>query len=180
VWKKIAPLLVALSVALNVAFISVWVVLEVRTHRVADATHNEEIWCPLHRRLNVTDEQWQRIEPRIAEFFRQVRAICAEINRLQSELIDLIAADEPHRQDIAAKQEEIRTVQQRMQQLVIEQLLAEKELLSPEQEKELFEMLRRRGACAWPCLKTGTSDAEPDVPAPQNKDFHQPGTQKGE
>jgi len=158
-WKKIAPMLVVLSVALNVAFIGVWAVHTARAHWPAERPDDDgAVWCPLHRRLNVTDRQWQRIEPRLAAFRRDSQSRRREISRLRGEMIDLIAADEPDRQAIAAKQEEIRAGQQRMQKLVIEHLLAEKEVLTPEQGKELFEMLRRRSACPGPGRMMGLSD----------------------
>ncbi len=172
-WKKIAPLLVVLSVALNIAFISVWAVHAARTHWPTDAAGDSEMWCPLHRRLNVTDEQWQRIEPRITEFRARSQTICAELNRLRTELIDLIASDDPDRQAIAAKQEEILAGQRKMQQLVIEHLLAEKEALTPQQQEELFNLFRRRSGCtAHPMV--GLSQAESGT-APREHPHH-PGT----
>jgi Spy/CpxP family protein refolding chaperone len=171
-WKKIAPLLIVLSVALNAAFIGVWAVQAIRLHW--PATHvEEEVWCPLHRQLKVTHEQWRQIEPRLAVFRRDSQALCKQINELRSQMIDLIAGGEPDRQAIAAKQEKIRAGQQRMQQLVIGQLLAEKEVLTADQQKELFDMLRKRSGCAGPGRMLGLSDtaadnqtSEPDV----NKD----------
>ena len=171
-WKKIAPLLIVLSVALNVAFIGVWVVHAARAHWFVDETRDAEMWCPLHRRLNVTDEQWQRIEPRIAEFRRRSQAICAEMNRSRTELIDLIAADEPDRQAIAVKQEQIRAGQQQMQRLVVEHLLAEKEVLTADQQKELFDLIRQRGACHGPSRMMGLSGMNPDAPGTPHKRSH--------
>jgi Spy/CpxP family protein refolding chaperone len=168
-WKKIAPLLIVLSVALNIAFIGVWAVHTARRHWLVDGTGGSEMWCPLHRRLNVTDEQWKQIEPRIAEFRRRSQAICAEMNRSRTELIDLIAADEPDRQVIAAKQEQIRAGQQRMQQLVIEHLLAEKEVLTAEQQRELFDLIRQRSACHGPGRMMGLSGMNPDAPGTQHE-----------
>ncbi len=163
-WKKIAPLLVVLSVALNIAFISVWAVHAIRGHwlgrgRCGRGDAEDSPWCPLHRRLDVTDEQRRQLEPRLAEFRRRSQAICAEMNRSRRELIDLIAAAEPDRQAIAAKQEEIRAGQRRMQQLVVEHLLAEKEVLSAEQQKELFDLIRRRSACHGPGRMMGLPEA---------------------
>jgi Spy/CpxP family protein refolding chaperone len=172
-WKKIAPLLIVLSVALNIAFIGVWAVHATWAHWCADGTYHGEVWCPLHRRLKVTDEQWRQIEPRIAEFRRRSQAICAEMNRLRTELIDLIAADEPDRQAIAARQEQIRAGQQQMQELVVEHLLAEKEALTPQQQEELFNLLRRRSGCAGHPMM-GLSEAESGT-APREHPHH-PGT----
>jgi len=163
-WKKIAPLLVVLSVALNLAFISVWAVRAVRAHWLIGTADNKGIWCPLHRRLDVTDEQWRRIEPRIAEFRARSQAICADMNRLRTGLIDLIAADEPNRQAIAARQEQIRAGQQQMQQLIVEHLLAEKEVLTAEQQKELFDLIRERSACHGPGRMMGLPETDSDAP----------------
>jgi len=176
-WKKIVPLLVILSVALNIAFIGVWAVHAVRTHWPVEESRDSEVWCPLHRMLNVTDEQWQRIEPRIAEFRRRARAICADMSRSRTELIDLIAADHPDRQAIAAKQEQIRAGQQRMQQLVIEHLLAEKQVLTAEQQKELFDLIRQRSACHGPgrmMLLPGANVDGPGTPDGHAHDHNTP------
>ena len=169
-WKKTAPMLVVLSVGLNVAFIGVWAVHTARAHWSAERPDDGgKVWCPLHRQLNVTDEQWRQIEPRLAAFRRDSQSRRQEIGRLRGEMIDLIAADEPDRQAIAAKQEEIRAGQRQMQQLVIEHLLAEKEVLTAEQEKELFEMLRRRSACAGPGRMMGFSATTDDHGSTQHQ-----------
>jgi len=162
-WKKIAPMLVVLSLALNAAFIGVWGVHAVRAHWSAERPEDGgAVGCPLHRRLNVTDEQWRQIEPRLAAFRRDSQSRRREIGRLRGEMIDLIAAERPDRQAMAAKHEEIRAGQRQMQQMVIEHLLAEKEVLTAEQEKELFEMLRRRSACPGPGRMMGFSATADD------------------
>jgi len=153
-WKKIVPLLIILSVALNLAFVGVWAAHSIRGRWFGrgpcrTGTGHSEINCPLHRRLGATPEQWKRIEPRVAEFRKSSQEICAEGMRKRGEMIDLVAAPEPDREAIAAKQEDILDGQRRMQQLVIEHLLAEKEVLTPAQQKELFDLLRRR-SCGGP------------------------------
>ena len=152
-WKKIAPLLIVLSVALNIAVVAVWAAHAIRGHwitsdRCGHRDGPEGVWCPLHRRLNVTDEQWQRLEPRVLQFRRDSQALCQEVTRKRGELIDLVASPQGDRQAIAAKQEEILAGQRQMQQLVIEHLLAEKEVLTPGQQKDLFDLLRGRSGCA--------------------------------
>ncbi len=156
-WKKIAPLLIVLSVALNVAFLGIWGVRVASPLLAADLKHGGEIWCPLHRRLNVTAEQWQQIEPRFTEFRRRSQTLSADMNRLRTELIDLIAIDEPDRQAIAAKQKQIRNGQEQMQQLVVEHLLAEKEVLTTAQQKTLFDLIRQRSVCEGPGRMMGVS-----------------------
>ena len=105
----------------------------------------------------MTAEQWQQIEPGLDEFRRKSQSLCADMNRLRGELIDLIAIDEPDRQAIAAKQEAIRAGQQQMQQLVVEHLLAEKEMLTTPQQKALFGLIRQRSVCEGPGRMMGVS-----------------------
>lgn len=171
-WKKTAPLLILLSVALNSAFISVWAVHAARMHWPIDTADDKGIWCPLHRRLDVTDEQWRRIEPRITEFRTRSQTICADLNRLRTEMIDLIGSDNPDRDAIAAKQVEIRAGQQRMQELVVEHLLAEKEMLTVEQQKELFDLIRQRSACRGPGRLMGLSGGDSDIQGTRHEHSH--------
>ena len=74
-WKRTAPLLVILSIALNLAFIGVWAA-HAAASRLSrgdvsygpDAGGNGAMWCPLHRKLGATDQQWRQIEPKLTEF----------------------------------------------------------------------------------------------------------------
>lgn len=152
-WKKIAPLLIVLSVALNVAFVGVWAVHAAGAHwgGHAPCDHGDVtagIWCPLHRQLGISQEQWKQIEPRLVEFQKTSQAICQDVSGKRLELIDLMTAAQPDQAAISAKQEEIFAGQRKMQELVIEQLLAEKRVLTPRQQQELLDLLRQRSGCA--------------------------------
>ena len=119
-----------------------------------DRTYDGEVWCPLHRELGVTNEQWQRLEPRLAQFHQTAQAVCRQTQAKRAELVDLIAAG-TDRTAIAARQEEILAGQRRMQELVIEQLRAEKEVLTAEQQRKLFDMIRAHSGCTGPALLRG-------------------------
>jgi len=168
--RKYASLLIVLSVALNVGFAGVWAAQMVAGHWPAWEGYGHRdgsgaVWCPLHRKLDVTDEQWRRLEPRLAQFRQASQTVCQETQRKRAELIDLVAAG-MGRTEIAAKQEEILAGQRQMQGPVIEQLLAEKEVLTVEQQKELFDMIRRHSGCIGPALMRGNL-GEPSQPFSQ-------------
>jgi len=148
-WKKIAPLLIMLSMALNFAFAGIWAVHAVRAAqwRSTSKLRPGGVWCPLHRRLNVTEEQWREIEPRLADFQQAAGDVREDVTRLHLQFLDLIAAAEPDRETLRAKQDEILAGQRRMQELVIEHLLSQKKILTPVQQRELFDMMRRRSHC---------------------------------
>ncbi len=151
-WKEAKPYVIVASVALNMAFVAMWIThaapigmpLE-DSDRIAD---QQAIWCPLHRELEVTEEQWAKIEPRLQEFQAAVGELRRQTGAKRAEVIDLIAAENPDLDGILAKQAEILATKQRIQRLVAEHLLAEKQVLTPEQQRQLFAMLRNRTSCA--------------------------------
>ncbi|MBN2579670.1 MAG: periplasmic heavy metal sensor [Pirellulales bacterium] len=150
--KHAKLLLLILSVALNVAFVGVWLV-----HLAAARTDYDQdrctpgdgssIWCPLHRELNVTPEQWSRIEPLLRAFRTEADEICRQMTDLRSEIIDLLATPDTDMAAVKAAQEDVLAGQRKIQELVISQLTAEKEILTPRQQSRLFEMLRNRTGC---------------------------------
>jgi Spy/CpxP family protein refolding chaperone len=150
-WKQVAPLLIAMSLAMNAAVAGTWGFMAIKSRWPIQAPNaSQTVWSPLHRQLNVTEVQWRRLEPEVRAFQARAEAVCEELSRLRSELLGLIAADAPAHQAIAAKQAEIHKEQERMQELVIEHLLVEKAMLTPVQQDELFRMMRERGACSGP------------------------------
>jgi Spy/CpxP family protein refolding chaperone len=151
-WKKSRPYLIVASVALNMAFVAMWIAhaapLQPGPEESGARAAEESIWCPLHRELKVTDEQWAKIEPRLRDFQASVGDLCQQTDTMRSEVIDLIAADKPDVDAIYARQDEILATKRQIQRLVVDHLLAEKEVLTPEQQQQLFTMLRDRTGCA--------------------------------
>ncbi|MFP4193298.1 MAG: Spy/CpxP family protein refolding chaperone [Candidatus Hydrogenedentota bacterium] len=145
--KKFLPLVTLFSVALNVAFVSIWAAHVLEASRPADITEERQgVWCPLHRELNVTSAQWRQLEPQIHAFHERTDTVREDLAQLRSELIDLLADDDPDKNAIAAKQERIRRAQKQMQEIVTEHLLTQKDILTSEQEERLFHMMHERNA----------------------------------
>ena len=155
--------LVVLSAALNISFVAVWLAHaaasrhEFAKSRVAPQQETS-VWCPLHRQLDVDQQQWQEIEPRLKEFQASVSELSQRVDQLRSDVIDLVAGEEPKLETIHARQEEILATKREIQRLVISHLLAEKEVLAPDQLKQLFEMLRNRTGCASPPMSAHSSE----------------------
>jgi Spy/CpxP family protein refolding chaperone len=147
-WRKATVYLVLASLGLNLAFVGVWVAHAWPALAAGEMPLEPAIWCPLHRALEVSPQQWAEIEPRLCEFQAAVGELCSHIDLVRSEVIDLIAAEEPDLDAIHAKQEEILATKRQIQRLVVEHLLAEKEVLTSEQQQRLFAMLRDRTGCA--------------------------------
>jgi Spy/CpxP family protein refolding chaperone len=145
-WLKARPLLLVLSLALNGAFIASFA-----SQALFAVSSKQEIGdscCPLLRQgLGATEAEWQRLEPRLAEFRKSCRKLCRKIEGSRRELIELIAAADTKPQALRAKQDEILAGQRQMQELVVEHLLATKKFLTPQQQRVLFDLIRTHCVC---------------------------------
>jgi Spy/CpxP family protein refolding chaperone len=151
-WRQIKPALVLLSIALNMAFLGVWLtyaaVSRVESNeKRCEPGDSATVWCPLHRQLNVSAEQWKEIEPRLRAFRASADEVCRQISELRKGIIEQLASPDPDLDAIKAKQGEILAGQRTMQGLVIDQLMAEKRVLTAEQQQRLFQMLRSGTGC---------------------------------
>ena len=154
--------LVVLSVGLNISFVAVWLAHAAASrHELAKPSvqpqQETSVWCPLHRQLDVDQQQWQDIEPRLKEFQASVSELSRRVDQLRSDVINMVASEEPELETIHARQEEILATKREIQRLVISHLLAEKEVLAPDQQKQLFELLRNRTGCAGPPMSEQSS-----------------------
>lgn len=147
-WNKLRKPFFALSVGLNLAFIAVWLV-----HSLSVPGDTESLSCvaidnavpsALHREIGVTVEEWQKIEPWVQDFREKAVNQRQKISSIRGQLMDLLIMQKVDQADIREKQEEILEGQRMMQNLVIEHLLMEKELLSPEHGKRLMQSLQRQ------------------------------------
>jgi hypothetical protein len=130
-----------------VAFVGVWLAyaagsrIESNEERCVPGD-SQTVWCPLHRQLNVSADQWKEIEPRLRAFRASADEICRQNNELRRAIIGELAVPNPNLDTIKAKQGQILAGQRKMQGLVIDQLMTEKKVLTAEQQQRFFDMLR--------------------------------------
>ena len=153
-WRRIRLLAIILSVSLNIAFVAVWAMRAVPilskscNPAVCMKDNTGKIWCPLHRALGTTEEQWRTLEPIQSWYRAESQSVCRDVNRLRAEMIDLLAMPDANRDSIRLKQDQIIDAQRKMQDLTIEHLLSEKQVLSAAQRDTLFSRMKRGDGCA--------------------------------
>jgi Spy/CpxP family protein refolding chaperone len=148
--RAFVAILIALSVGLNIAFITGWAVSNWSAWRPwsgppqgpTASTSPDEIWHPMHRRLGIGRGRWQRLEPKVRRFYEDIQPIQRRINDRRRELIDLLSKPQPNREAIETKQQQILDQQAKMQDRVVQQLLTEKQALTQAQQRQLFNLLR--------------------------------------
>lgn len=141
---KAKTLLVLLSVTLNVAFVAGWGWRAIRPAPESSAGSPCASALSLHQHLDLTPEQRRELEPRLEQFRKETAATFTQLNRERNELLELLAAPEPNRELIRAKQQEIQADQRQCQERLIAHILAEKQALSPDQQRKYFDLLRQQ------------------------------------
>jgi len=152
-WSRLLRPVFVLSVSLNMAFIAVWLSHAAPRWMAAmdtskGAVDNADVSSSLHRELGVTPEQWNNIQPVIEAFREKAKAQRRTMGALRDQLMDLLAAPRVEETTIRAKQEDILSEQRKMQDLVLQLLLKEKEILTPKQQQTLFKAIHQQCICA--------------------------------
>lgn len=149
-WRgRFLRLAVILSVCLNAAFIITWMVHASGFHRTIFERfslmpmHAESI-PDLYRDLRLTPDQWKRLETRAQAFHRYAGAEQKTIVAGQKRLLDLLETETAEGRAIRLVRTDIIDGKARLQGLVIDHILSLKGELTPEQQRKMFSMLRRK------------------------------------
>jgi hypothetical protein len=149
--RSIYGFFIVCSLTLNVAFLGIWLTHSIpslfKEHHCA-AGSKELRKCPLQAALALSDSQWVRIEPRIKAFRESSAVVYKEITDSRAALIDELEKPHPDSTAMSICRERIQAGQNKMQILVVSHILDEKSMLTSEQQKRFFKMMRVNMACS--------------------------------
>ncbi len=92
--------------------------------------------------IELTEDQKRQVEEIRKGFLPEVAEVRQALRQKRLELSDLLFAEDPDMQAIEAKSMDISNLQRELEKKVIDHILQEKELLSPEQEKHFYAVIR--------------------------------------
>lgn len=92
--------------------------------------------------IDLTDEQKGQVEEIRRSFLPEVAGVRQSLRRKRLELSDLLFAEHPDMQAIEAGSMDISKLQTELEKKVIDHILQEKELLTPEQKKQFYAVIR--------------------------------------
>jgi len=92
--------------------------------------------------IALTDEQKRQVEDIRRDFLPKVEGIRQSLRDNRLKLNDLLFAESPDMTSIAKKSNKISDLQSKLEQEVIDHILQEKELLSPEQKRAFYQVIR--------------------------------------
>ena len=92
--------------------------------------------------IALTDNQKQEVEEIRRDFLPKVAGIRQALRQNRLELNDLLFVEPPDMQAIEGKSRDISNLQTQLEKEVIDHILQEKELLSPEQKRQFYDVIR--------------------------------------
>ena len=92
--------------------------------------------------IKLNERQKEQVEEIRKDFLPRVAGIRQSLRQRRIELNDLLFAETPDMQAIAIKSGDISKLQTKLEKEVIEHILQEKELLSPEQKRQFYDVIR--------------------------------------
>ncbi len=92
--------------------------------------------------ITLTEEQKRQVEDIRRDFLPKVEGIRQALRQKRLQLNDLLFTEKPDMKSISEKSNEISALQAKLEREVIDHILQEKELLSPEQKKEFYQVIR--------------------------------------
>lgn len=98
----------------------------------------------LHRELALSDTQAEQMKVLKESFHSDANPIRTVLRTKREQLLQLLTAAESDRAKIGSVQSEIDSLQAELQKLVIDHLLDEKRILTPEQQSRFFSIIRER------------------------------------
>jgi Spy/CpxP family protein refolding chaperone len=138
--------LLIISLAFNVGFGATYGVRTYSPAPASDAKTDGDLSPRLmiYDELELSEAQREELEQINRDLLEQINAIRKQMFEARRALADLIIADETDQDAIERHLDEMSDIQRRMQQLVVEHLLLERQLLGPEQRARFDDMIQRR------------------------------------
>lgn len=140
--KNLIILAIIFSVVLNIGFIGTYCLQKAGLHPLKLVHTNHKRF--LYEELNLSPEQLAEFEPGRNRFHTYLDLQSKTIQAGQIELISLLAENPPDRKAIDTKHEKIQNLQRQMQTRVIDHFFEESRILTPEQRKKFFALIKGR------------------------------------
>lgn len=155
--KRMSILIIlGISVGLNIAFAASFIlntpILRQPSQFGRQPTNGgepnkEDVWCNLHRELDVSQEQWEKLEPVMRRFQENAARQRKRIRALRANIFASLQKDDVKREKIQDLQRRLRKAQAKMQDLVLDHILQEKKVLTKRQTQQFMELLDNRIQC---------------------------------
>jgi Spy/CpxP family protein refolding chaperone len=149
--KMLFGFIMACSLVLNIAFVAMWLAHAVPRHFMkpcqygcAESRHQK---CPMQKALSLNDSQWTKLHPAIESIRETSSGLYRELAKDRMTLVNELEKNPTDSAALSACKERIIACQKNIQGLVINHILEEKKMLTPEQQRRFFSAIRGNMSC---------------------------------
>jgi len=139
------------SLVLNIAFIAMWLTHAaprfMMTHQSCRVDKADCQKCPLYKTLALSDSQWSVLRPHVEAYRHLADSLLRELSAAREALITELARTPTDTAALTMCRERILNGQRKMQEQVVANVLAQKAVLTPEQQQRFIETVRNSMAC---------------------------------
>jgi hypothetical protein len=150
--KMLFGFIVVCSLVLNVAFVTMWMVHAVPRHFMKHCQYGSEETlhgkCPLQNALSLSDSQCTLLHPGIKSIRETTSGLYRELAKNRMALVDELEKTPIDSAALFTCRQHIITCQGNIQALVVNHLLEEKKMLTPEQQRRFFDAIRSNMSCS--------------------------------
>ena len=153
--KKLSSIILAFSLALNVAFVSVWAYHRFyvypkiqRKPRMGwrgrwDRDHDDDDRGPRMLR-DLSESQKERLGEARRELAQQVGRAHVKVGKTREKLFALLDEPEPDRKEIQQCVEDLNEARAEIPRATVDHILKLRQILTPEQQEQLLDMMREQ------------------------------------
>ena len=149
--KFLFRFIIACSLVLNVAFLTMWLTHAVPRFLMAQRFCKADTFdcgkCPLHQALALSDSQWNVLRPGVETYRKTVDSLQREIANARELLLNELEKTPADTAGLVMLRERILDGQRRMQERVVANVLEQKAVLTTEQQRRFIEMVRSGMGC---------------------------------
>ncbi|GEM_PF-5950773 len=132
------------SIALNVILISALAIYFLFAVILLPHEPPQRDWLEFYfEELNISEEQWEELRPLVESYRENWTKKCMEITHYRRELLTRLE----HNQPIDELLNRVVEGQREMQEIVLNHIDSQRPILTDEQERRYFEILRRHTSC---------------------------------
>lgn len=139
--QKLLILGLVLSIAINVGFLTT-AAYHSWERTTGEAHHKDSSF--LKRNLNLSEPQLAEIESIKNSLDSKADVLKKELRETRIRLFNLLAEQDPNREEINKVLQELEALQVNLQKLAIEHLLQQKNILTSEQQRKYFSIISER------------------------------------
>lgn len=158
--SKVFQAFMLASLTLNVALVTTWLVSAGGPLTQFEESDNQRRQCDYQQQLELEDRQLRQLSMLRHQFRSEQHDRCQQMHHSRQQLLELMAGPAVTDEAVDRPRRQILEGQQQTLDLVIERMVAEREILDEDQRRQWFDYLSEQTKCPDPMSPGGAEHGD--------------------